>query len=352
MQINIRDLMENIEDSTVDLEQKDVVSSERIKELTKMKINEYGFTEKKPSSKRKFVTVLIAAAVVSAVGISTYAAFRGGLEGVSFGDPTDPSGSNTTEKIEVPVGPEGPATDGGYSYQEPPKSHMISLQGYSDTDEFKASKEWYEFEDGYDKDWKICDAYDKECKKTGKDPFEEKYPGYGIYSKEMANKVDELCKKYNLKLRGKFVNSKHAEKDEESWNIHEKDLLEMFGNIWDDKVTGVGYCYENGTFSLDADCDKVSFQIRRVIKGTFDTVYLNVGDISQYEQWTYKTKCGVEVSIALNRNTSANGVILANTPKGFVAINLCENEDEFGEPLKYTKAQLQEFVDHINFDKL
>ena len=83
MQINIRDLMENIEDSSVDMEDKNVVSSERIKELTKMKINqnEYGFTKKR-SSKKKFVTVLIAAAMVSALGISAYAAFKGGLEGV------------------------------------------------------------------------------------------------------------------------------------------------------------------------------------------------------------------------------------------------------------------------------
>ena len=348
MQINIRDLMDNIEDSSVDLEEKDVVSSERIKELTKMKINEYGFTEKKHSSKKKFLTVMVAAAVISAVGISTYAAFKGGLEGVSFGDPTEPSGSTTTERIEVPVGPEGPATDGGYSYQEPPMNHLISLQGYSDTNEFKASKEWREFEDGYDKDWKICDAYDKECKKTKKDPFEEKYPGYGIYSKEMADKVDELIKKYNLKLRGKFVDGKYCE-DKDDKTIHEKDLIDMFGNIWDDKIKGAGYCYENGTFSLDADYEKVSFQIRRVIKGTFDTVYLNVGDISQYKQWTYKTKCGVEVAIALQ---DYNGVVLANTPKGFVAINLCQSEDEFGTPLKYTKEQIEEFVDHINFNNL
>ena len=120
------------------------------------------------------------------------------------------------------------------------------------------------------------------------------------------------------------------------------------GDIWTG-IVGAGYCYEDGTFSLDADYEKVSFQIRRVIKGTFDTVYLNVGDISQYKQWTYKTKCGVEVSIALQ---DRSGVVLANTPKGFVAINLCSNEDEDGNPITYTKAQIEDFVDHINFNKL
>ena len=325
MKVNIRELMNNIEDSSVQLEEQNVVSAERIKELTKMKINGNGNTVKH-NSKKKVVTVIIAAAVVSAMGISAYAAFKGGLEGVAFGQPTGTTESTDAEMTRYPE-------------LDPAKNQMISLQGYSDTDEYKASKEWREFEDNYDKDWSICDAYDKECKRTKKDPFEEKYPGYGIYSQEMADKADELIKKYNLKLRGKMLDM----------DINEKVLQEKFGDIWTG-IVGVGYCYEDGTFSLDADYEKVSFQIRRVMKGSFDTVYLNVGEISSYEQWTYKTKCGVEVSIALN---DRGGVVLANTPKGFVAINLCENWDEDGNPMPpYTKAQIEDFVDHINFNNL
>ena len=317
--------MNNIEDSSVQLEEQNVVSAERIKELTKMKINGNGNTVKH-NSKKKVVTVIIAAAVVSAMGISAYAAFKGGLEGVAFGQPTGSSESTEAEMTRYPE-------------LDPAKNQMISLQGYSDTDEYKASKEWREFEDNYDKDWSICDAYDKECKRTKKDPFEEKYPGYGIYSQEMADKADELIKKYNLKLRGKMLDM----------DINEKVLQEKFGDIWTG-IVGAGYCYEDGTFSLDADYEKVSFQIRRVMKGSFDTVYLNVGQISSYEQWTYKTKCGVEVSIALN---DRGGVVLANTPKGFVAINLCENWDEDGNPMPpYTKAQIEDLADHINFNNL
>ena len=90
MQINIRDLMDNIEDSSVEMEEANVVSSERIKELTKMKINELGSASgvasaPKHGSKKKIVTVLVAAAVVSALGISAYAALAGGLGGLTFG---------------------------------------------------------------------------------------------------------------------------------------------------------------------------------------------------------------------------------------------------------------------------
>ena len=321
--------MDKIEDSSVELEEQSVVSPERIKELTRMKINEYGFSEKR-GSKKKLVTVLVAVAVVSAMGISAYAAFRGGLEGVAFGKPSE---SQPTEVYNAP------GEEGGTFIYDPNKAQMISLQGYSNTDEYKASSEWRTFEDGYDKDWKICDAYDKECKKTQKDPFEEKYPGYGIYSQEMADKVDELLKKYNLKLRGKMLDC----------NVDEKFVNEKYGNALDG-VTGVGYAYEDGTFQLDADYKLVSFQIRRCIKGSFDTVYLNVGDISSYEQWTYKTKSGVEVSIALS---SDKGVILADTPKGFVTVNILPNWAEDGTTYPpYTKAQVEELADHINFSLL
>ena len=86
MQINIRDLMDNIEDSSVELEDANVVSSERIKELTKMKINESrSGPASKRSSKKKIVTVLVAVAVVSALGVSAYAALNGGLGGLTFG---------------------------------------------------------------------------------------------------------------------------------------------------------------------------------------------------------------------------------------------------------------------------
>ena len=336
MQINIRDLMENIEDSSVDLEEKDVVSSDKIKELTKMKINEYGFTNKR-SSKKKFVTVLIAAAVVSAAGISAFAAFRGGLEDIAFGKPEN---TTVTESIVIPSakGKDKKNSKSAKNTKPTESKTPVALQGYSDSNGFKASKEWREFEDNYDQDWKIVDAYEKQCKKTGKDIYEEKYPGYGIYSKEMADKVEELLKKYNLKLRGK-----EFEEDE-------KTLTEKYGNIFTD-ITGTGYGYEDGTFHLDAKYKNVDFQIRRCMDGSFDTVYYaDVGNINTYEQWRYTTKDGAEITIAKRDD---NNMIIAKTPKGFVVMNMEPCDDEWGEKLPpLTKAELEDFADHIHFNNL
>lgn len=58
MKVNIYDLMENIEDSSVRMEDNSVVSSERIKELTRMKIQ--NASNKKRSSKKTILTVGIA----------------------------------------------------------------------------------------------------------------------------------------------------------------------------------------------------------------------------------------------------------------------------------------------------
>ena len=77
MKVHIRELMNNIEDSSVELEEQNVVSSERIKELTRMKIANTNRNKKK--SKKGVVTVCIAVAVVAALGSTAFAVFNGGL---------------------------------------------------------------------------------------------------------------------------------------------------------------------------------------------------------------------------------------------------------------------------------
>ena len=216
MKINIRDLMENIEDSSVDLEETNVVSSERIKELTKMKINELGVAPKR-KSKKTIITVLIAVAVVSALGITTFAAINGGLASRTFGK------STWAPEDETYVDSDGEE----YTF---PEREFISLQGYADSPEFQATGEWLEFEDGYDRDFSIVTAFDEEVKRTGVDPFEEKYGAYLIYSQEMADKVDEITAKYNLQL--------HKNLSDCDTDI----VREKFGNVFsEDFGKNIGY---------------------------------------------------------------------------------------------------------------
>ena len=207
MKVNIYDLMENFEDSSVRMEENSVVSSERIKELTRMKIQ--NASNKKRSSKKTILTVGIAVAVVAALGATAFAAINGGLANLSFGKSS--WGPSIEEDIKNSV----------------PQREFVSSQGYPDSPEYQATKEWIAFDDSYDREFKILDAFDAETKRTGTDPFAEKYGDYGVYSQEMADKIDEICAKYKLKL--------HTGCDD----ADEKILEEKFGvDLFADGVEG------------------------------------------------------------------------------------------------------------------
>ena len=323
MKINIRDLMENIEDSSVDLEETNVVSSERIKELTKMKINEMGVAPKR-KSKKTIITVLIAVAVVSALGITTFAAINGGLASRTFGK------STWAPEDETYVDSDGEE----YTF---PEREFISLQGYADSPEFQATGEWLEFEDGYDRDFSIVTAFDEEVKRTGVDPFEEKYGAYLIYSQEMADKVDEITAKYNLQL--------HKNLSDCDTDI----VREKFGNVFSEEVFGAGYMYDDGTFQLDCTYKNIEFQIRRCMRGYFDTVYLNVGNIDNYEQWTYVTKDGYTVYLGIR--SDGHAVISIDLEDSFVSMSIMPWDSDLNQVI-HTREELEDLVDQIDFSLL
>lgn len=323
MKINIRDLMENIEDSSVDLEETNVVSSERIKELTKMKINELGAAPKR-KSKKTIITVLIAVAVVSALGITTFAAINGGLASRTFGK------STWAPEDETYVDSDGEE----YTF---PEREFISLQGYADSPEFQATGEWLEFEDGYDRDFSIVTAFDEEVKRTGVDPFEEKYGAYLIYSQEMADKVDEITAKYNLQL--------HKNLSDCDTDI----VREKFGNVFSEEVFGAGYMYDDGTFQLDCTYKNIEFQIRRCMRGYFDTVYLNVGNIDNYEQWTYVTKDGYTVYLGIR--SDGHAVISIDLEDSFVSMSIMPWDSDLNQVI-HTREELEDLVDQIDFSLL
>lgn len=323
MKKNIRDLMENIEDSSVDLEETNVVSSERIKELTKMKINELGAAPKR-KSKKTIITVLIAVAVVSALGITTFAAINGGLASRTFGK------STWAPEDETYVDSDGEE----YTF---PEREFISLQGYADSPEFQATGEWLEFEDGYDRDFSIVTAFDEEVKRTGVDPFEEKYGAYLIYSQEMADKVDEITAKYNLQL--------HKNLSDCDTDI----VREKFGNVFSEEVFGAGYMYDDGTFQLDGTYKNIEFQIRRCMRGYFDTVYLNVGNIDNYEQWTYVTKDGYTVYLGIR--SDGHAVISIDLEDSFVSMSIMPWDSDLNQVI-HTREELEDLVDQIDFSLL
>lgn len=84
-----------------------------------------------------------------------------------------------------------------YVGQESMTQQVLTLSGLSNTPASKAAREWYAFLETYDPDRTIQQEV------WGKEPeFPEEYYGYGLYTQEMKDKLDEILAKYDLKLRG------------------------------------------------------------------------------------------------------------------------------------------------------
>ena len=72
---------------------------------------------------------------------------------------------------------------------------IISVQGFAESPNQKAAKEWYAFTKAYDIAQKYPDGIPDFT--PPKD-----YDAYWVPTQELADKVDDICKKYDLKLAG------------------------------------------------------------------------------------------------------------------------------------------------------
>lgn len=201
---------------------------------------------------------------------------------------------------------------------------FVSLSGWGDTPESQALAEWESFLEGYDQDGAIIAEIGNEP--TG---FEERYGFYLVYTREMADRLEEILAKYDLKL--------HEWMEvvlPETWPA-------AAGSFFKENVTPYsGYIYENGTFRFDGDAElgagermgygTIEYQFSRSVKGTFDDVALNIGDLSDFEEWGYRAADGTPVTLGLGaRNRS---LILADLGDSFILVNVLtgrEGDDTF-----------------------
>ena len=150
------------------------------------------------------------------------------------------------------------------------------------------------------------------------------YEAYTCYTQEMADKVDEICEKYGLIKKTGFEQSENYSGLCESTGVGD-----FLGAASEEAAMEYeeSYYYADGSFEVSANAiaagSMSDCQIGRCAKGTFDATVLNVGNIEEYRQWTYKTKCGVTVFLANNGTSKA--LILADLEKSFIAVNVMGN---------------------------
>ena len=273
----------------------------------------------KRNGKPRVAALLLAAVLILALAAGAAAIYRGHLQDLVL-RPSETAGGLPSET------PQSRAYDPLGAGRE-----MISLQGYAGSPEYQAALEWAEFLHSYDRDG-------AELRAVGNRPtgFEEKYSfnGYHVYTQAMADRLEEIAAAHGLALH--------------TGGMQGADIPELearFGDFLSVSSWG-GYFYEDGTFQCDCASGGVDFQLRRCVKGTLDTVLLNVTDAEQYEQWEYETACGVPVLLALGPDKA---LILADLERSFVVVNVLGGTQS---PAPVTAEWLQSLADGIDFSLL
>lgn len=216
------------------------------------------------------------------------------------------------------------------------EADTIGLSGYLDAPESRALAEWQAFLADYDPDGAILGSVGNQIDGA----LWEAYPCYpAVYTWEMGEKLEEIAEAYGLTLHSRQA----AVETREDW------IALAGGDFLGDSAPSPGWMYEDGTFHFDGDgyapaYGVVDFQFDRMVKGGFNDVTLNVGDVSAYAEWQYRTACGVAVSLALGPDKA---LVLAGLEDSFVTLNVLAGTDQ-----GLTADALEAFADGFDFSLL
>lgn len=218
---------------------------------------------------------------------------------------------------------------------------MISMTGLAGSPENDACAEYQEFLRTYDEDEKIISSIG-----NGETEIGEEYEAYSCYTQEMADKIDEICGKYGLiKKTGLQISEDYSELCESTG------VGDFLGFPLEEVAMEYmeSYYYADGSFQASASAmcagSIADCQISRHVKGSFGETVLNVGNIEEYRQWTYQTKCGVTVLLANNGTMKA--LILADLEKSFITVNVLGNFRTGN--FEVSDEMLEKMADSIDF---
>ena len=218
----------------------------------------------------------------------------------------------------------------------PGKNELISLQGFAGSPGYQAHREWMEFRQSYDPDGNLLNL----------SPFDdyvepEEYRVYTCYTREMVEKVDELCQKYGLNRITKVYVTAPEEEVYEAVGI--PGILNP--NAPTEVQTYGIYYTSDGSFHLEGDATltgegySIDFQYSCVRKDSFCDYSLNVGNIDGYEQWCISLD-GRKVLLALNWE---KGLILADLDDCFISINILLGDQQMSKEALEAFARLFDF---------
>ena len=239
----------------------------------------------------------------------------------------------------VPSGPPAQNEEYGGNAQPIPETGMpnqfIGLSGYQDSPEAQALAEWQTFLATYDSDYAILEEIGNGPSETD----DTRYGLYGVYTQDMADKLEEIIQKYGLKLH---TDINVVSQEELAFRVGGEFMGEPLKRYW-------AYIYEDGTFQFDGDIElqgggMVGFQFTRTVKGTFNETYLKIGDVSDYREFEYVTSGGEMVMCALSPD---HALIFMDSESCFILMNVMG-----GSNCGMTEEDLEDIADSVDFTLL
>lgn len=165
------------------------------------------------------------------------------------------------------------------SWGEAFERDVLSLNGYTDSPEYRATLEWMEFENSYDQDKALLRQANADHYMAPPD-----YDTYLCYTDEMCKKIDEICRKYGLELAGPTYVPSHPEQALEAVAVSSIENENSDRKLLLDE----GRYYRSGSFLLggtlqnrladDIDWNAMRFSYTCDKKNVFTTHYITTDD--------------------------------------------------------------------------
>lgn len=254
----------------------------------------------KPLRKKKH-TWLIAAVIAALLVLAGCAAYVLSLHDLTLG--SENIGSATEEDVR----------------------DLLFLQGFSDSPTFQAAKEWHEWKKEYDPDGKIFFSIDEFPE------FPEAYNDYLLYTEEMREKVDALCEKYDLSLKGKTYLDGDMDAFFEKLHISEIFLPGTLEPDWEEQAAE---CYADGSFHIEFTVNLAEHPVMIGYscnqKNTFSELALPASPVSEAHQEEFVGADGKSVLLAVwdnNRDLGTTGILAADRGDFFFSVDIFSQDE-------------------------
>ena len=243
-----------------------------------------------------------------------------------------------------------------YLGQEPVTEEVLTLAGIQGSRNYQAAQEWFAFKQEYDPDHEIAINVHND----GKYPdFPEEYGSYNLYTQEMKDKLDEIVKKYDLKLIGQTVPFRTEELVCKALGL-ENILVPGSNAAMDLDYAGYQECGNlNMDFSVTLPEEGLETQchIYYMHKDAFTEDVISLGEMETWEEWNYTTVSGAEVLI-FRSPEDWRGYIFCDMPNYTVTLRYTFIHEMYGNDEEgnmtidreiMTDRQIEQLADIIDF---